>query len=285
MDDLQIRVIACRRSGHHAVIDWMADCLGATGKTVTFWNDCYPGRDPSNPQNRGAPDEERNADISPEQRDVLIYNYEDVPFVDVLSGQAVSESAGRCVDLFVFRDPFNQAASGMASAGLEKTTRVHSVWRKQVREARRPLPDDNTLREKMVLSYNMWLRPSFRRFYRSVLRLGPHAVEPTGGTNSSFDNEDEGYRDRWKKFRGDTDFWSIFEPLDIDRARAATGDEGVVEEVKARGHIPLPSTGHRQCRSCGHVYVGGCTCPQCGGRSMSTAEQELENEYFRRLCQ
>lgn len=285
MDDLQIRVLACRRSGHHAVIDWMADCLEEAGKTVTFWNDCLPGRDPSDPRNRGASGEERNADIDPEERDVLIYNYENIPFTSVASGDGVSASAHRYVDLFVFRDPFNQAASGLASVSFGKTARVHTVWRQQVREALRPLSDEDTLREKITLSYNMWLRPSFRTFYRCMLRLGPHQVKPTGGTNSSFDNEDKDYCGRWLKFRDDPDFWSLFCPSDLDRARAATGDEEVVSAVRTTGRISCSSDGHRQCRECGYVYVGGHVCPQCGGRSMTTAEQELEDEYFRRICE
>lgn len=283
MDDLQIRVIACRRSGHHAVIDWMADCLGVAGKAVTFWNDCHPGRDPSGPQNRGVPDEERGTDLSSDERDVLIYNYENVSLSDLSCRREVWTPASRYVDLFVFRDPFNQAASGLASAGLDKTVRVHKTWRKQVREALRPTANDDTLREKMVLSYNMWLQPSFRRFYRCTLRLGPQSVKPTGGTNSSFDDEDNDYRERWKRFRSSSDFWSIFSPKDIDRARAATGDENLIQEIQKTGRVSASTKGHRQCRTCGNVYIGSVVCPNCGGQSMSTAEQDLEDEYFRRL--
>lgn len=268
MDELHIRVVACRKSGHHAVIDWIADCLEAEGRDVTFWNDCCPGRDPSIGFNRGAPGSERGRGLGRDERDVLIYSYEDSSLEQ--SYRSFAESwvgpAERGVDLFVFRDPFNQAASGLASAGLRKTRQVHDVWRKQVYEALHLATGRNS-RERFSLSYNLWLRPEYRDVYRTMLRLGSRSCKPDGGVGSSFDDGTTDYRHRWRRFVDSPEFWSLFEPEDLERARAVSGDETVVQKVEQEEKI-FSGEGRRRCRECRNEYTGGPVCPECGSRSI-----------------
>jgi hypothetical protein len=123
---VEIRCIGLRRSGHHALLNWIRANIDGT---YCFINDCQPGRNPFDASRIGRNPSRRLAtnidgfDLAAEcagqhcPKDFLIYNYEEKDLREVESPLFRRRhddwvgASGRIHTLLVLRDPFNNLAS------------------------------------------------------------------------------------------------------------------------------------------------------------------------------
>ena len=114
-----MRIAALRRSGSHAVIQWLLRQLPGSG---CFLDNCAPGTDPFGscylPDSRGVGIDvarERAEGVTP--KSYLLYNFESKDLAEVFSDAAEAAHDGwvgasaRRIDLLVLRDPWNNLAS------------------------------------------------------------------------------------------------------------------------------------------------------------------------------
>jgi hypothetical protein len=184
VNGLEVRVAALRRSGSHAVLQWLLRQLPGRGALL---DNCAPGASPYAscylPDSVGVGvDLAAERDGGPRPKDFLLYNYEGKELAEVFS--AVAESAhdgwvgtsARRVDLLVLRDPWNNLASLLRWARGE----VHPIALASVAEAARRfrgyareyLGETRLLRHQPTfVSFNRWVA---ERPYREALagRLG-----------------------------------------------------------------------------------------------------------------
>lgn len=177
-NDLTLRVFAQRRSGHHAIINWLR--LNTRGRHW-FLNHCKPGRNPfegadlSTSLIRGHWSEHRTFKISREKKGnfshkgTLIYNFEEVDFSE---GHWVSNLADeeiwigpslRRADVLVIRDPFNLLASKLKWAygqeerpskpTLDDVRKGKELWKICAREY---LGKTEFLEHRININYNKW---------------------------------------------------------------------------------------------------------------------------------
>ena len=220
-NDLEIRVFGQKRSGHHAVMGWLATQF--SGSTF-FLNDCIPFLDPFlnhiNTEGfirryRGLlrhglhgrtndltvfPAQE-NPDASVEKwrrtrKQRLIVSFEDFDLSCYEPHIVPSGYVGgsrKVVNVLVLRDPFNHLASTMRFYGGEFTEEcgehVMCLWKQYAREV---LGKTTYLPNRICISYNQWFSS---REYRDQVGSwfgvkntdeGLNAVSPNGG-GSSFD--------------------------------------------------------------------------------------------------
>lgn len=135
---LEIRIVALKRTGHHAIIEWILN--GISGKRV-FINNSRPGKPVFYPDwilkrpayrlvTHGFDDYDLSRDIGGDlqEKDALVYNYENWPLpvvfpkdLDTARQKLVGRSE-RIVDMMVCRDPLNNAASY-----IKKTSHKHTL--------------------------------------------------------------------------------------------------------------------------------------------------------------
>lgn len=140
----EVRVLAMRRSGHHAVVHWILSQLPGRG---LFANDgkLDGGRLVGNRFSRyvNLTDEEiardRAGDLVP--KDLYLWNAEDraVEEFAALAGAASRGASGEVVHLLVLRDPWNWLASRRRAEPARPLagTPELAAWKGQVREALR----------------------------------------------------------------------------------------------------------------------------------------------------
>lgn len=185
VNELEICVVALRRSGHHAIVQWLLRHLRGHG---CFLNDCRPGVSPfaSGRRDNSIVD---GIDVRLERqgcftrKDYLVYNYENHELTDVFASAAVlarDAHVGRSrrrVTLLVLRDPFNNLASLVRwSQGrrfaptADDVRRCAQLWKAHAREyvgRSRVIPG-----ERLVVSFNEWfLSREYRRGLAAALGL------------------------------------------------------------------------------------------------------------------
>jgi hypothetical protein len=234
----EIRVVGMSRSGNHAIIDWIL--AQARGRTC-FLNCAEPGTNPfltARPLGEAEPAHRANYSSfhlpsesggAFSRKDLLIHSYEDAflrRFGDArheeLHDGLVGSSARR-VDVLIVRDPFNLFASRLASGiGTVSLQTAGRIWCQHAREfvgLRRHLGN-----QRVMVSYNAWVSSCE---YRESLarRLGldfddaaARSVPSTGG-GSSFDGTAYDGRaaampvlERWRSYRADPEYRSVFTP-------------------------------------------------------------------------
>lgn len=240
----EYRVVGLSRSGTHAVINWL---LAQVGGRYCFLNCAEPKFSPfhsARPLSTGLPYQvnfsdfdfarEQAGEFSP--KDVLLHGYEDCFLGMVCNNEAerqhdafVGASAQR-VDVLILRDPFNLFASrkkagiykGASSGGQVATWRtITRIWKQH---AKAFIRKRSYFSQPLVtVNYNRWARDrSYRRMLAKRLGLnfsdtGFHAV-PAVASGSSFDGtrfhgepQKMDVLSRWRHFKDDPHFWSLFE--------------------------------------------------------------------------
>jgi hypothetical protein len=181
---LEIRLVALRRSGSHAIVHWLLRQLPGSG---VFLNCCKPGENPYASCYRGdsvarGPNLDRERDAGPTPKDFLLYGYEDRELSEVFSDafEAAHDRwlgpSARRFDLLVLRDPWNHLASLLRWArgsvhpiSLDSVTRAAERWKAYAREA---LGETRHLRHSPTpVLFNRWVEDAG---YREELaaRLG-----------------------------------------------------------------------------------------------------------------
>jgi hypothetical protein len=170
-NDWEFRVYGMKRSGHHAIIMWLASHFPLL--SVFFINDVLPFEDPFLSHINSADTTTRSPhfvirgedDIARERRShkqCLMYNYEEPDFTRFNNYHAVPnklETVGASAKEFsvlVLRDPFNIAASRW-----KFVLDGHKRWFKATLDrwavfAREFAGDTNYLGPKLLINYNRW---------------------------------------------------------------------------------------------------------------------------------
>lgn len=260
-NNCEIRVFALRRSGHHAIMDWIMNQF--TGR-YCFLNDCQGFGNPfekCRPTNSRIAsrfvmhnhlfwDREKSGMLS--KKGLLLYNYEDRPFHEIIHGEFEKNREkwlGRSEkkhDVLVLRDPFNLLASKLRWAygvkyrpSMESLPVTVQIWKEQAREF---LGETGYLSNKILINYNSWFSSrEYRMGAADKLGLtftdkGINEVSKWGPSTwgDSFDGltfDGNAIQmkvlERWKNYRND----SFFKDLVSD-------DELVVLSGRIFGEIP-----------------------------------------------
>jgi hypothetical protein len=244
-NESEMRVFALRRSGHHAILNWLM--LQMKGRRC-FLNDCRPNENPFVGCSRTRSNRiasrivehnhlfwQREIAGGLSKKGVLIYNYEDLSFPEVLTDHfeenrtAWLGTSRHRYDVLVLRDPFNLFASKLRWAYGEKHTptpssfpRFIQYWKEYAKEF---LGDTSYLKHKVTISYNTWFldqnyrRELARKFNLEFNDRGIHIVAKWGPTRwgDSFDGTEYDGKatqmqvlDRWRKYTDDPFYRNLF---------------------------------------------------------------------------
>jgi len=238
----ELRVAALQRSGHHAIINWLAaQCQGS----VLFLNDAEPGTNPfltctitSRLDLHDAPKIPKGRLELFVKRGCLIHSYEDRSLEDIFSAQfeenhdAWVGATSKRHDIIVLRDPFNTFASRMSASWMRNKLDNEAgravtidLWKSYAREFiggsyyATHLP--------IFINYNAWFtNRSYRHELACALGLdftdaGREVVAGRYG-GSSFDGtrfHGQAYRmnvlERWMHFAESEQFRAIFEDKEL----------------------------------------------------------------------
>lgn len=217
VNDLEVRVIGLRRTGNHAIINWLYHQF--EGRRC-FLNNVFPGTNPFlTYQERSTVrqfqvDFYRDFSITRERlgffsrKEALIYSFEDRPLADIHCPafvknrlRWVGKSAAR-KDLILLRDPYNLFASRLnhpaiaanpvyGSETSETIVNIRNLWKEYAREF---LGETSVLGGQVIpVNFNQWVgdetyrRGLIEKMGRKLLNDGVvHEVLPIGG-GSSFD--------------------------------------------------------------------------------------------------
>lgn len=265
-NDIVLRVFALRRSGHHAILNWIRHQL-----PVRHWllNDCDMGANPfdgavlSSSLVQGRWHEHRVFYLDREKagrhvyKGALIYNFEEpdlsrVPVVmPIADEQAWIGASQRRHDVLMLRDPFNQLASKLKWAygdverpskpSLDEVEAARDLWKMHAREF---LGETSYLTDRVTLSYNDWfLDRSYRDRKADELGfvnrdVGLDEVARWGPTLSkdSFDGlrydgraQEMKVLERWRRFEADAFYRTLV-------------DDGELHDLSHRIFGPIPGT-------------------------------------------
>ena len=234
----EIRVLAMRRSGHHAVIHWL---LRQARGPALFLNDVSldPGGELrgnrfSRYLNLSAEAAERDRAGDWVNKELLVWNLEDrgvAELVDFCRRCPGRGASGRVRHLIVVRDPWNWLASRFRAEPDDPLDRGAALprWREQAREC---LGRTALLPGRLAVSFNRWVADeAYRRQLAAELGLpgddaGFREVEWPGG--SSFGSE--GVRadnsvvlSRWREMAGEAAFRTAFDPETVELGEALFG--------------------------------------------------------------
>ncbi|HSR50086.1 MAG TPA: glycosyltransferase [Acidobacteriota bacterium] len=253
VNEKEWRVLALRRSGHHAVIHWMISQCQGPG---LFLNDCRllaDGRLLGNRFSRYFNFAPREAErdlcgVDLAAKELYLYNFEDLTPGQFLESTAQARPRGtsrETLDVVVIRDPFNWAASRrQAEPQLDlEAAGLLECWKLQAREARRRRNEQGFL----AIYFSRWVaQRSYRRDLCQKLGLpfsdaGFREVELPG--ISSFDaarvaRDNRVVLERWKERVWDEDYrrWMQDEEL-LDLA----GDTGAQDALRRFRHAARPA--------------------------------------------
>ena len=248
-NDCEIRIVALRRSGHHAVINWL---LRQIDGRYAFLNDCHAGTNPFLSCGRrssryAAPFSQHDsmwwwqeAAGRHSKRDFLLYNHEDQTPVQVATAHGernrerwVGRSARR-FDMLILRDPFNLLASrlrwaygGRLHPSVDSPFAARESWKAHAREY---LGETAYLPDRLTVSFNAWFTdPGYRKALARLLGIrwtdrGIHEVARWGPAlwGDSFDGLKYDGRatemkvlDRWRVYADDPLFVCLFEDEEL----------------------------------------------------------------------
>jgi hypothetical protein len=263
---LEICVVALRRSGHHAIVEWLLRQLHGDG---CFLNDCRADSSPFI-RNKGARvtgrvnlEEERPGSFT--RKDYLVHNYENRSLSKIFSRSRLEQwdelvgTSRRRVHLLILRDPFNNFA-GLVRRGEghtpgdtltyspETILRGVELWKRYAREF--VGLTDFIPREKIGVTYNAWFADrAERKSLADALQLdftdeGIEKVAAWGPSRGSsfdgfsFDGRASQMRvlERFREYEDDPYYLSLFDPEIIDLSErifgVVPGTEGVVASVR-----------------------------------------------------
>ena len=249
INNKEIRVVGMKRTGNHAIINWIFSQLD---ETKCFLNYVAPNKNPFITFHKKGtatqfPQEdfytkfnikaERLGFLSPKK--ALMYSYEDDFLEDICSdyfekhhNRWVGKSEKR-YEILILRDPFNLFASRLKLEAmldnviaLRKDTERDTVIKMWKQYAREILNETNFIKNnKITVNYNTWVTDvNYRKQLSEKLNLKfsdekAKEVTPIGG-GSSFDKNQTSAKDmklfeRWKHFESEKFFRELFEDKEL----------------------------------------------------------------------
>lgn len=189
-NNTEIRIVGLRRSGNHAIINWLASHY--KGK-VCFLNNVKPLMNPFLSFDKSVLafnknfyqdfniNDEREGKFS--KKDCLIYNYEDQPLKQIFhkkfekNHQKFVGKSKRSYNVLILRDPYNLFASRIFRSKDEEKAiseiKVIKLWKNYAREY---VGKTKYLgKNKIVINYNFWFsNENYRREIEKELGLKPN---------------------------------------------------------------------------------------------------------------
>jgi hypothetical protein len=233
----QIEFYAMRRSGHHAIIEWL---FYQINNPVFFVNDIEPVISNKNYKDSGV---WKNPIISGEystQLKTYAFNYEDAPIETLESNmqkyykQCTIKKPKKISKIFIIRDPFNLFASRLKFFKEKKKKNISldgvewlndkaiNRWCDYAEEF---LGKTNFIKDKYFINYNKWcINQEYRKMISKPFVNKSHYLDegrlivPKNGGGSSFDlmkYEEKGNemrtQERWLLMLDDPEYMKIFE--------------------------------------------------------------------------
>lgn len=245
----ELRVLAMRRSGHHAVMHWIArqqegpalflnSCeLDGDGRLIGNRFSRYYGLSPA--------EQERDRAGDTVAKDLLIFNVEQCGIEEFAALMRAARPPGRSRrvrHLIVVRDPFNWAASQLGTLGIYTLEEgLIETWKGHLREC---LGRTRVLPDPLAVDFTRWVDDEgYRRRLAAELGLafsdrGFREVLLPGGSSWSSDEvraDNSVTGERWRKFVGVEEFWANFDAETLELAEAFFGFNPMAGEAQA-GH-------------------------------------------------
>jgi hypothetical protein len=259
---LELCVVALRRSGHHAIVEWLLRHLDGDG---CFINDCRLECSPfvsskGGGRATGKIDLERERPGALTPKDYLVHNYENRNLTKVFSESRLESwdefvgTSRRRVHLLMLRDPFNHFASLVRRSeghtpgdtltySPETVRRCVVLWKRYAQEYLGLT--DIIPGEKIGVSYNAWFTDQReRKRLAEMLDLeftdeGIDEVAAWGPSKgSSFDGfayngraREMGVLERFRKYEDDPFYLGLFDREIIDLSQRIFGEIPGTERV------------------------------------------------------
>ncbi|MGP1382269.1 MAG: hypothetical protein ACTS2F_01850 [Thainema sp.] len=223
----EIRVLGLRRSGNHAIINWIRHQLSGN---IWHLNNIRPDKNPYRVLYQHYPKDhlkpEAWGNFTP--KDALIYSYEDYRLSDIVTSKTTAHHdlylgrSAQTTTILILRDPFNLFASRLKQGFIKVKSPAHSMvdlWLEYAQEFVRESQflDDSTI----FVNYNEWFRsPAYRQTIAAQLNIpfsdaGLEQVKSQGG-GSSFDGQalqgraqEMSVCDRWQHFATDPTYLQL----------------------------------------------------------------------------
>ena len=245
----EIRVVAQRRSGHHAVVNWLRHQIKGR---YCFLNNCDVNGNPfvrcqreSSLFNTSLIEHswafwERESSGCLSKKGVLIYNYEDKSLSDVVTEDFERHrmqwlgTSDKQSDILILRDPFNLMASRfrwILGCGfefeMEQFKEILGMWKEHAREF---LGETSYFPAKVAISYNEWFcNQDYRQEISRKLGLewndkGLYEVAKWGptiamGSFNGLDYDGQANKmkvlERWKEFDDHPDYLHLLNDEEI----------------------------------------------------------------------
>lgn len=264
VNDVEIAVMAQRRSGHHAIVNWMRYNMEVPS---IFINNCYSTANPLKfnsemnqvipPSKEEMPIERKEKIQNKENRSCLIYNFEDQRlsyikyFQTKINRVAWLGKSQKYYKVIIIRDPFNLLASKLKWArGQENAPSLNNLFfvRNQWKQyAKFYLANYKKQEEIICIDYNSWFtNEAKRKEYANRLDLMSHEegvkkVAQYGPTKwgDSFDGlkyenkaQEMKVLERWKIFQTDEFYLKLIKDEELIRlAKAIYSDFSLVNEA------------------------------------------------------
>lgn len=207
MNKYEIRIFALRRSGHHAIINWILSTFDQ--QKICFINDC------SRTHNIKKLSKRKNKD-----NDCYLYNLEhyDLSLLDYSLLKEYESQRKHFTNIVILRDIFNWAASiyNFPREAKERIPLTIDLWKTY---AKIFIGETNPFKEQTIfIKYNNWfLNKEYREQIAKQLNIKPKETSLKQlGSKSSFDSHLKDYSqmktiDRWKVFQSDQEFMNLFD--------------------------------------------------------------------------
>lgn len=241
VNDIEMIFLGLRRSGNHAVINWLA---GHFDVPVWFVNNIDSFDNPTVRQRDWPGMYFKPLYNSPVgvgnfwnmKKGILFHSYEDIDLnnLNFESNRSVVGESSKFFVVLIVRDPFNLFASRLTKyytgSIITATPSDMQLWKQHAREA---VGIRNTLPNKVVVNFDRWvISETYRRQIETELGLGISDawMDKMAGIGSSFDaGMDRDARklslsDRWKKQLDNPSFLCLIDTEVIELHKTLFGD-------------------------------------------------------------
>ena len=204
----EIRVSGLRRSGNHAIINWIVQ---QHNNEYIFINNVQPYQDPFDFTKQ----KKRNTSL-------FVYSYEDVPVSYIYNPKYMNDKKCRydiihqdIYNVLIIRNPLNLFASRLKSDKIGVGSKIYNDKDLWIMYAQEYLGFTNFINsDKILINYDKWfIDVKYRKIIANQLGLkftdkGMDDVPQFGGGSSfddlNFDNKGSSMRvlERWKSFQG-----------------------------------------------------------------------------------
>jgi len=242
MNQHEFMVVAMRRSGHHAIVNWIMDNFSGS---KCFINDAKLNTNPyktgstrTSIWNHFHQQQEAAGDHQP--KDLLMYNYEDQDLSQV-PGKQFTKNHDQWVgksktynSLIVLRDPYNLIASKLRwyrgekwKPSKQELDQTPVLWKMYAKEF---LSQTSYLKNKICINYNNWFssrdykKQLAQKLFLSSFDKGVEKVAQWGPNTwgDSFDNTKfEGQASqmkvlsRWQAFKDDSEYIKLISDKEL----------------------------------------------------------------------